>query len=82
MRAMARAKDDPVTERFMEYFYAKCCENLFRPMVELPEYQKITGAIAFFPLSFVSETLSETWQSLFYGCPASGPTFSYTYAIF
>ena len=48
MRAMARAKDDPVTERFMEYFYAKCCENLFRPMVELPEYQKITGAIAFF----------------------------------
>jgi protein phosphatase 4 regulatory subunit 3 len=40
---MGRAKDDPVTERFLEYFYAKCCENLFRPMVELPEHQKLTG---------------------------------------
>ncbi|KAF8504224.1 component of IIS longevity pathway SMK-1-domain-containing protein [Gautieria morchelliformis] len=42
MRAMARTKDDPVTERFLEYFYGKCCENLFRPMAELPEHQKLT----------------------------------------
>lgn len=48
MRAMARGKDDPVIERFIDYFYAKCCENLFRPMAELPEHQKITGAMFLF----------------------------------
>lgn len=43
MRAMARAKDDPVTERFLEHFYQKCSENLFRPFAEIPEHHKVKG---------------------------------------
>ncbi|KAF8592690.1 DUF625-domain-containing protein [Ramaria rubella] len=42
LRAVARAKDDPVTDRFLEYFYSRCCESLFKPMAELPDHQKVT----------------------------------------
>ncbi|GJJ07253.1 hypothetical protein Clacol_001453 [Clathrus columnatus] len=48
MRAMARAKDDPVTERFLDHFYQKCSENLFRPFTDLHEHHKVKAALRFF----------------------------------
>jgi protein phosphatase 4 regulatory subunit 3 len=38
-----RAKDDPVTERFLEYFYSNCMDTLFRPLLEIPESKPPTG---------------------------------------
>ncbi|KAF9266258.1 DUF625-domain-containing protein [Marasmius fiardii PR-910] len=32
-------KDDPGTERFMEYFYKDCVEGLFAPLHELPKWR-------------------------------------------
>lgn len=48
MRNMARTKDDPVTERFVEFFYQKCSETLFKPLIELPESHKLTGMMVSF----------------------------------
>lgn len=38
-----RAKDDPGTERFLEYFYKTCVDILFRPFHDIPEFKSLTG---------------------------------------
>lgn len=39
-KAPAR-KDDPGTERYMDYFYKDCLKILFKPFYDLPEWRKI-----------------------------------------
>ncbi|CCM03359.1 uncharacterized protein FIBRA_05488 [Fibroporia radiculosa] len=51
MKMLQRAKDDPGTERFMEYFYKHCAEILFRPLSDLPDYKTVTDS----PISFSRE---------------------------
>ncbi|KAG7097393.1 hypothetical protein E1B28_004743 [Marasmius oreades] len=38
-------KDDPGTERFMEYFYKDCVEALFAPLHELPKWRDFNEPI-------------------------------------
>lgn len=38
-----RPKDDPATEKFLDYFYKHCIEVLFRPFFDIPEYSRMTG---------------------------------------
>ncbi|KAJ7693818.1 component of IIS longevity pathway SMK-1-domain-containing protein [Mycena rosella] len=38
-------KDDPGTERFMDYFYRECVSILFRPMMDLPEWRNATDPL-------------------------------------
>ncbi|KAG5648782.1 hypothetical protein DXG03_000131 [Asterophora parasitica] len=39
-------KDDPGTERYMDYFYKECLGTLFNPFYDLPEWSKVTGQCA------------------------------------
>ncbi|KAF8969370.1 component of IIS longevity pathway SMK-1-domain-containing protein [Flammula alnicola] len=32
-------KDDPGTERYMEYFYKDCAQTLLKPLIDLPEWR-------------------------------------------
>ena len=41
-----RPKDDPVTERFLEFFYKQCAEILFGPLIDLPEFKSQGGTCA------------------------------------
>ncbi|KAG6813432.1 hypothetical protein H0H92_011129 [Tricholoma furcatifolium] len=43
-------KDDPGTERFMDYFYKECLRNLFKPFFELPEWRHVQAAFRIFRL--------------------------------
>ncbi|KAF5393184.1 hypothetical protein D9757_001190 [Collybiopsis confluens] len=45
---MAR-KDDPGTERFMDYFYKDCIRILLKPMYDLPDWKDVTETV--YPLS-------------------------------
>ncbi|KAJ6458623.1 component of IIS longevity pathway SMK-1-domain-containing protein [Mycena vitilis] len=38
-------KDDPGTERFMDYFYRDCVNILFKPLMELPEWRNLTDPV-------------------------------------
>ncbi|KAJ7068766.1 component of IIS longevity pathway SMK-1-domain-containing protein [Mycena amicta] len=38
-------KDEPGTERFMDYFYRDCVNILFKPLLELPEWRQSTDPI-------------------------------------
>ncbi|KAJ6610401.1 component of IIS longevity pathway SMK-1-domain-containing protein [Mycena sp. CBHHK59/15] len=38
-------KDEPGTERFMDYFYRECVNILFTPMMELPEWKNSTDPV-------------------------------------
>ncbi|KAJ8087026.1 Platinum sensitivity protein [Marasmius tenuissimus] len=38
-------KDDPGTERFMDYFYKDCVEGLFAPLHDLPKWRDFTEPI-------------------------------------
>ncbi|KAF7294291.1 SMK-1 domain-containing protein [Mycena chlorophos] len=38
-------KDEPGTERFMDYFYRDCVNILFKPLLELPEWKNATDPI-------------------------------------
>jgi len=40
---LLRPKDDPGTEKFLDYFYKKCIELLFKPFSEIPEFKNQTG---------------------------------------
>lgn len=40
-----RAKDDPGTERFLDYFYRTCVEILFNPLLDVPEFKSLVGAL-------------------------------------
>ena len=44
MKAMARIlKEDPVTERFLDYFYKSCVDTLFKPLHDVPECKTVIG---------------------------------------
>ena len=43
VKLLARAKDDPGTERFLDYFYKQCIETLFRPFQDVPEFKNLTS---------------------------------------
>lgn len=38
-RMLQRPKDDPTTEKFIEYFYKHCADVLFTPLIDLPEFK-------------------------------------------
>ncbi|KAJ7118588.1 component of IIS longevity pathway SMK-1-domain-containing protein [Mycena crocata] len=40
-----RMKDNPTNERFMDYFYRDCVHILFKPMMELSEWNKFTDPL-------------------------------------
>lgn len=40
----ARPKDDPGTEKFLDYFYKHCIEVLFKPYGDIPDFRKQTDA--------------------------------------
>ncbi|KAH7887481.1 component of IIS longevity pathway SMK-1-domain-containing protein [Phlebopus sp. FC_14] len=48
-KVLARPKDDPGTERFLEYFYKNCIEVLFRPYNDIPDFRKQTEPILRLP---------------------------------
>ncbi|KIM63610.1 hypothetical protein SCLCIDRAFT_1214004 [Scleroderma citrinum Foug A] len=41
----ARPKDDPATEKFLDYFYKNCIEVLFKPFNDIPDFRKQTEPI-------------------------------------
>ncbi|KAJ6560379.1 component of IIS longevity pathway SMK-1-domain-containing protein [Mycena capillaripes] len=41
----AARKDDPGTERFMDYFYRDCVNILFKPLMDLPEWKNSTDPV-------------------------------------
>ncbi|KAJ3719446.1 component of IIS longevity pathway SMK-1-domain-containing protein [Lentinula raphanica] len=45
---MAR-KDEPSTERFMDYFYKNCIHTLFKPFHDLPDWNNVTEPV--YPLT-------------------------------
>ncbi|KAF9226763.1 DUF625-domain-containing protein [Gyrodon lividus] len=44
-KMLARPKDDPGTERFLDYFYKNCIEVLFRPYSDIPDFRKQTEPV-------------------------------------
>ncbi|KZT29424.1 DUF625-domain-containing protein [Neolentinus lepideus HHB14362 ss-1] len=40
---MLSRKDDPSTERFLDYFYKQCIDILFKPFGDLPDYKNVIG---------------------------------------
>ncbi|KIO16917.1 hypothetical protein M407DRAFT_230281 [Tulasnella calospora MUT 4182] len=40
-----RPREDPVTERFLQYFYDSCIMSLYRPALVLPEFKAVTGPV-------------------------------------
>jgi protein phosphatase-4 regulatory subunit 3 len=43
VKLLSRAKDDPGTEKFLDYFYKSCIELLFKPFSDVPEFKNLTG---------------------------------------
>ena len=43
MKLLPRSKDDPGTEKFLDYFYKGCIELLFKPFSDIPEFKNLTG---------------------------------------
>ncbi|KAF7352367.1 SMK-1 domain-containing protein [Mycena venus] len=41
----ATRRDEPGTERFMDYFYRDCVNILFKPMIDLPEWRNSTDPV-------------------------------------
>ncbi|TFK55367.1 DUF625-domain-containing protein [Heliocybe sulcata] len=39
---MLSRKDDPSTEKFLDYFYKHCIDILFKPFGDLPDYKNVT----------------------------------------
>ncbi|KAG7447518.1 DUF625-domain-containing protein [Guyanagaster necrorhizus] len=58
---MPTRKDDPGTERFMDYFYKDCVITLFTPFNDLPEWRNTTG-MSFSGLSSTSLSNLETTE--------------------
>ncbi|KIJ69852.1 hypothetical protein HYDPIDRAFT_104481 [Hydnomerulius pinastri MD-312] len=44
-KMLARPKDDPGTEKFLDYFYKNCLEVLFRPYSDIPDFRKQTEPV-------------------------------------
>ncbi|KAL4076285.1 component of IIS longevity pathway SMK-1-domain-containing protein [Scleroderma citrinum] len=40
-----RPKDDPGTEKFLDYFYKNCIEVLFKPYSDIPDFRKYTEPV-------------------------------------
>ncbi|TRM67857.1 component of IIS longevity pathway SMK-1-domain-containing protein [Schizophyllum amplum] len=38
-------KDEPGTERFLDYFYKGCAKTLFAPITDLPDWRSVNGLI-------------------------------------
>jgi protein phosphatase-4 regulatory subunit 3 len=51
-KTAAPRKDDPGTERYMDYFYKNCVHILFKPFHDLPEWRNATGIVALWFLYF------------------------------
>ncbi|KAF8138310.1 component of IIS longevity pathway SMK-1-domain-containing protein [Boletus edulis] len=45
-KILARPKDDPGTERFLDYFYKNCLEVLFKPYDDIPDFRKQTDPVS------------------------------------
>ncbi|KDQ64157.1 hypothetical protein JAAARDRAFT_187524 [Jaapia argillacea MUCL 33604] len=45
IKMLGRAKDDPGTEKYLEYFYKHCIETLFKPFADIPEFKNLTGTL-------------------------------------
>jgi len=43
VKLLSRGKDDPGTEKFLDYFYKGCIELLFKPFSDVPEFKNFTG---------------------------------------
>jgi protein phosphatase-4 regulatory subunit 3 len=39
-----RTREDPITERFLQFFYDSCITSLYKPVLDLPEFKNLTGA--------------------------------------
>ena len=60
-KVFQRPKDDPGTERFMEYFYKHCADVLFNPVLDLPDFKSITGEPCVrFHTDIATDSLSRT----------------------
>ncbi|KAG8897079.1 Platinum sensitivity protein [Tulasnella sp. 403] len=44
-KGFARLREDPTTERFLQYFYDSCIVALYRPLTEIPEFRDVTAPI-------------------------------------
>lgn len=45
VKMFQRPKDDPVTEKFLEYFYKQCADVLFNPLIDIPEFKNFHGTL-------------------------------------
>ncbi|KAJ3997780.1 component of IIS longevity pathway SMK-1-domain-containing protein [Lentinula boryana] len=45
MASKMTRKDEPGTERFIEYFYKHCVQILFKPLYDLPDWRDVTDSI-------------------------------------
>ncbi|KAG8956851.1 Platinum sensitivity protein [Tulasnella sp. 424] len=45
IKGPARPREDPITERFLQYFYDSCIMSLYRPIMDLPEFKAVTGPV-------------------------------------
>jgi protein phosphatase-4 regulatory subunit 3 len=43
VKLLGRGKDDPGTEKFLDYFYKGCIELLFKPFSDVPEFKNLIG---------------------------------------
>ena len=56
-------KDEPGTERFLDYFYKGCAKTLFAPITDLPDWRSLNGA--FIPSYLMLHTSSQAVQVSF-----------------
>jgi protein phosphatase-4 regulatory subunit 3 len=45
VKLLARMKDEPGIERFLDYFYKQCIETLFRPFQDVPDFKNLTSKL-------------------------------------
>ncbi len=41
---MLRLREDPINEHFFPFFYDHCINIMFKPLLEVPEWKKLSGA--------------------------------------
>ncbi|KAG8933667.1 Platinum sensitivity protein [Tulasnella sp. 417] len=45
LKGPGRPREDPMTERFLQYFYDSCIMSLYRPAMDLPEFKAVTAPV-------------------------------------
>lgn len=50
---MLQRRDDPASEKFLDYFYKQCIFVLFKPLLDLPEFNALHGTSLSLRLTFV-----------------------------